>query len=144
LGTFLQPEITLFNFDIDILHLEMTLEEDSIPHFVGMLKETELARLKYFAMDEVYVNDADYFEVKESALKIAVRAMTSLKDMQLVCDNTVDKGEEKKQLAVFSEEAAYAEGLPSNMTALPDVEEVHRDWKLLESSKVMAVYGWRS
>jgi hypothetical protein len=45
-GSFLQPERVHFNFDLDILHIDLSQEEEGLHHFLGILKEIELIRLK--------------------------------------------------------------------------------------------------
>ena len=40
LGSVLQPETIRFNFDLDVLYLDMGREEDGLRHLFGILKET--------------------------------------------------------------------------------------------------------
>jgi hypothetical protein len=79
---FLQPERVRFNFDLDILYLDISQEEEGLYHFFGVLKESELIRLKYVAIDEAYLfNGVVDLHLTIAGLKRALKAMTDLKEM---------------------------------------------------------------
>ena len=61
-----------------VLYLDVSQEEDGLYRLFGILKETELARLKYVAIDEGYLGDglADFLSTI-AGLKNALRAMTN-------------------------------------------------------------------
>jgi hypothetical protein len=59
-GSFLQPARIRFNFDLYILYLDISQEEEGLRHLFGIWKEIELARLKYVAIDEGYLGDSIY------------------------------------------------------------------------------------
>jgi hypothetical protein len=68
-----------FNFDLNILYLDISQEEEGFHHFFGVLKETELTRLKYAAIDEAYLFDGVVdLHLTIAGLKRALKAMTDL------------------------------------------------------------------
>jgi hypothetical protein len=77
-----------FNFDLDILYLDISQEEEGLYHFFGILKETELTCLKYVAIDEAYLDGID-LNLTIAALKRALKAMTDLIEIIVVCDITI-------------------------------------------------------
>ncbi|PVH68568.1 hypothetical protein DL98DRAFT_542311 [Cadophora sp. DSE1049] len=60
----------------------------------GILKETELARLKYAAIDEAYLRDGLAHYSTITGLKNVIRAMINLKEMIVVRDITNDTSNE--------------------------------------------------
>ncbi|KAH6699876.1 hypothetical protein BKA61DRAFT_582725 [Leptodontidium sp. MPI-SDFR-AT-0119] len=102
-GSFLQPERVRFNFDLDILYLDISQEEDGLYRLFGVLKETELARLKYVAIDEAYLGDGlAGFHSTIAGLKNALRAMTTLKEMIMVRDITTDTSNDSRRAKDFA------------------------------------------
>jgi hypothetical protein len=78
-----------FNFDLDILYLDISQEEEGLYYFFGILKEIELTRLKYVAIDEAYLcGRVVDVHLTIAALKRALKAMIGLKEMIVVCDIT--------------------------------------------------------
>jgi hypothetical protein len=149
-GSFLQPERVRFNFDLDILYLDVSQEEDGLYRLFGILKETELARLKYIAIDEAYLGDGlPDFHSTIAGLKNALRAMINLKEMIVVRDITT--GELNRYLAPRLQMKFYAElelgqaeeGWPVSIDELPDVQE-YAGWKGSQNVLMTAVYGWRA
>jgi hypothetical protein len=67
------------------------------------LKKTELARLKYVAIDEAYFGDGLAHYSTIGGLKNAMRAMTNLKEMIVVRDITNDTSNGKEQMAFYAE-----------------------------------------
>lgn len=149
-GSFLQPERVRFNFDLDILYLDMSQEEEGLYHLFGILKEIELARLKYIAIDEGYLGDSIFdLHLVKAGLKRALKAMTSLKEMIVVRDITIQGPNYHSvpaQIRFYTEhETGEAEeSWPANVEELPDVEKEYRDWKLSNVMKMTAMYGWRA
>ena len=43
--------------DLDMLYLDVSQEEEGLHHFLGILKEIELSRLKCVAIDNEYLID---------------------------------------------------------------------------------------
>lgn len=149
-GSFLQPERVRFNFDLDILYLDMSQEEDGLRHFFGIAKEIELARLKYVSIDEGYLGDnmIDLHLVK-TGLKRALKAMTNLKEMIVVRDITTrspNYSSEPAQIKFYTEHKTIEaeEGWPADVEELPEVEKEYRNWKVSNVMKMTAVYGWRA
>jgi hypothetical protein len=147
-GSFLQPERVRFNFDPDILYLDMSQEEDGLRHFFGIVKEIELARLKYVAIDEEYLGDTivDLHLVK-AGLKRALKAMTNLKEMIVVRDITTrapNYSSVPAQIKFYTEHKTVEaeESWPANVEELPEVEKEYRDWKVSNVMKMTTVYGW--
>jgi hypothetical protein len=88
-GSFLQPERVRFNFDLDILYLDIS-QEEGLHHFFGVLKETELTRLKYVAINEAYLfNGVVDLYLTIAGLKRAIKAMIDLKEMIVIHDITM-------------------------------------------------------
>lgn len=88
-GSFLQPERVRFNFDLDILYLDISQEEEGLHHLFGVLKEIELTRLRYVAIDYAYLADVLDLHLTIAALKRALKAMTDLKELIVVHDITI-------------------------------------------------------
>jgi hypothetical protein len=150
-GSFLQPERVRFNFDLDILYLDTSQEEEGLRHFFGILKEIELARLKYVAIDEGYfIDEVVDIRLTKAALKRALKAMTGLKEIIVVRDITSGRLDDyslpPRQIKFYVEHrTAEAEGSwPADVEELPDVQEEYRDWKLSNVIKMTPVYGWRA
>jgi hypothetical protein len=115
------------------------------------LKETELIRLKYVAIDEGYLsNGAADLHARKAGLKRALKAMTDLKEMMVVCDITAIELNTyhsfPMQIKFYAEHrTGEAErGWPADVEELPDVKEEYRDWKLSNVRKMTPVYGWRA
>jgi hypothetical protein len=90
-------------------YLDISQEEDGLYRLFGVLKETELARLKYVTIDEAYLGDglAD-FHSTIAGLKNALRAMINLKEIIVVRDITMD--EPNRFLAPKVQMTFYVEG----------------------------------
>ncbi|KAH7308863.1 hypothetical protein BKA65DRAFT_520062 [Rhexocercosporidium sp. MPI-PUGE-AT-0058] len=144
-GSFLQPERVRFNFDFDILYLDISQEEDGLYRLFGILKETELARLKYAAIDETYLGDGLVDSSTITGLRNAMRAMTNLKEVVVVRDITNDTSNGKEQMAFYTERQRGQDlaGWPVSVEELPDVQKKYAGWKLSQTAKMTAVYGWR-
>jgi hypothetical protein len=150
-GSFLQPERIRFNFDLDILYLDISQEEEGLHHFFGVLKETELTRLKYVAIDEAYLfNGLVDLHSTIAGLKRALKAMTGLKEIIVVCDITIggpnDFSLPRMQIKFYAERKAgeAEESWPADAEELPNVQEKYRDWKLSNVMRMTAVYGRRA
>jgi len=80
-----------FNFDLDVLSLDICREEEGVSHFLGILKEIELARLKYIAINEEYLMDGvvDLYFIT-AYLQRALKTMTDLEEMIVVRDTTIE------------------------------------------------------
>jgi hypothetical protein len=150
-SSFLQPERVRFNFDLDILYLDISQEEEGLHHFFGVLKESELIRLKYVAIDEAYLfNGVVDLHLTIAGLKRALKAMTDLKEMIVVHDITIRRPNydslPRTQIKFYTEHkiGEAEENWPANVEELPDVQKEHRDWKLSNVMKMTAVYGWRA
>lgn len=130
--------------------MDISQEEDGLYRLFGVLKETELARLKYVAIDEAYLGDglAD-FHSTIAGLKNALRAMTNLKEIIVVRDITMD--ELNRFLAPKVQMTFYAkgklgqaeEGSLVSIDELPDVQE-YAGWKVSQNVLMTAVYGRRA
>ena len=74
-GSFLQPKRVRFNFGLYILYLDYSQNEEGLYYFLGILKEIELARLKYVAINEEYlINSYSYrFSFNTSGSKESVK-----------------------------------------------------------------------
>jgi hypothetical protein len=153
-GSFLQPERVRFNFDLDILYVDTSQEEEGLHHFFGILKEIELARLKYVAIDEGYLIDemVDIHSTK-TALKRALKAMTDLKEMIIVreIENRRPNYYSLPRIQIkFYDEHKTSEAGGSwaadepDVGELPNVQEEYKDWKLSNILKMTSVYGWRA
>ncbi|KAL5315180.1 hypothetical protein ACEPPN_017831 [Leptodophora sp. 'Broadleaf-Isolate-01'] len=91
-GSFLQPERVRFNFDLDVLYLDISQEEDGLHRLFGVLKRTELTALKYVAIDEAYLIEVVANPLSTSAgLKNALKAMQNLKELIVVRDITTER-----------------------------------------------------
>jgi hypothetical protein len=91
-GSFLQPERVRFNFDLDILYLDISQEEDGLYRLFGVWKETELVRLKYVAINKGYLRHGIAgFQSTITGLKNALKAMKDLKEIIVVRDITTYK-----------------------------------------------------
>jgi hypothetical protein len=88
-GSFLQRERVRFNFDLDILYLDCS-QEEGLNHFFGILKENELARLKYVAISEQYhIDEVVDLHMMKASLTRALKAMTGLKEItEIPCQST--------------------------------------------------------
>jgi hypothetical protein len=149
-GSFLQSERIRFNFDLDILYLDISQEEEGLHHFFGVLKETELTRLKYVAIDEAYLfNGLVDLHSTIAGLKRALKAMTDLKEIIVVFDITIggpnDFSLPRMQIKFYAERKAREaeESWPADAEELPNVQEKYRDWKLSNVMRMTAVYGRR-
>jgi hypothetical protein len=143
-GSFLQPKRVWFNFDI-------SQEEEALHPFFGVLKETELTRLKYVAIDEAYLLDGLVdLHLTIAGPKRALRAMTDLKEMIVVRDITIGRPDDfslpRIQMKFYAErKTGEAEGSwPIDVEELPDVQEEYRDWKLSNVLRLKAGYGRRT
>lgn len=146
-GSFLQPERVRFNFDLDILYLDISQEEEGLFRLFGILKETELTRLKYVAIEDTYLHDVmNNHHLTIEGLKRALIAMTDLKELTIVRDITVRGWESHSLPAVqikFYTEGESEEGWPADVEELPHVEEGLAGWRLPKAVKITAVNGWR-
>jgi hypothetical protein len=76
-----------FNFDLDILYIDISQEEEGLYYFFGILKEIELTRLKYVAINDAYlINGVVDLHLTMAGLKRALKAMIDLKEMIVVRD----------------------------------------------------------
>lgn len=76
-----------FNFDLDILYLDISQEEEGLYYLFGILKEIKLTRLKYVALDKEYlIGEVVDLHLTKAALKRALKAMINLKEIIVVCD----------------------------------------------------------
>jgi hypothetical protein len=136
-----------FNFDLDILYLDISQEEEGLHHFFGILKETELIRLKYVAIDSAYLGGVVDLHLTTAALKRALKAMTNLKEMIVVCDITTREPDSsflrRTQMKFYAERDAEENWPPADIEELPDVQKEYGGWKLSNFMKMTAVYGWR-
>ncbi|KAH6694341.1 hypothetical protein BKA61DRAFT_683658 [Leptodontidium sp. MPI-SDFR-AT-0119] len=139
-------ELVRFNFDLDVLYLDISQEEDSLYRLFRILKETKLARLKYAAIDEAYLGDGLAHYSTFAGLKNAMRAMTNLKETIVVRDITNDTSDDKAQMAFYAERRLGQDeaGWPVSVEELPDVQKEYAGWKLSQTVKMAAVYGWRA
>ncbi len=81
-----------FNFDLDILYLDISQEEDGLYRLFGVWKETELVRLKYVAINKGYLRHGIAgFQSTITGLKNALKAMKDLKEIIVVRDITTYK-----------------------------------------------------
>jgi hypothetical protein len=89
--------------------LDISQEEDGLYRLFGVLKETELARLKYVTIDEAYLGDglAD-FHSTIAGLKSALRAMINLKE--IIVDRDITMDEPNRFLAPKVQMTFYVEG----------------------------------
>jgi hypothetical protein len=149
-GSFLQPERVRFNFDLDILYIDISQEEEGLHHLLGILKESELTRLKFVAIDEGYFVDvvAD-LHLTKAGLRRALKAMTGLKEMIVVCEITRrpdDYSLRPRQIKFYAEHRAAEaeESWPADVEELPDVQEEYRDWKLSNVMRMTSVDEWRA
>lgn len=148
-GSFLLPERVRFNFDLDILYIDISQEEESLYRLFGVLKEAELARLKYVAIDEGYLEDGfSFLHHTIAGLNRAFKAMTDLQEMIVVRDITINISNDYPvpvQMQFYAEHklGEAEEGWPIGVEELPDVKE-YAGWKLSETTKMTAVYGWRA
>ncbi|KAH7360234.1 hypothetical protein BKA65DRAFT_492661 [Rhexocercosporidium sp. MPI-PUGE-AT-0058] len=148
-GSYLQPEITLFNYDLDVLYIDIALQEDGLHRLFGVLKEKELASLKYVAVDEEYLDDAVVDHGYAIAgLKRALKAMKGLKEMIVVREIEINSRPRNHPMTPrvkmkFCTDVV-GEGLPVEVEELPDVGKAYRGWKPAKSVQMTAVYGWRN
>ncbi|KAG4433689.1 hypothetical protein IFR05_010828 [Cadophora sp. M221] len=148
-GSFLQPERILFNYKIDILYIDVALEEDGLHRLLGVLKETELASLKYVAIDDAYLEDSVVNHGSASAgPRRALKAMRGLREMIVVREIEFDTRPRNHSKAPRLEMKfcadAVEEGLPVDIEDLPDVNKVHQGWRPSKSVQMTAVRGWRT
>ncbi|KAN0122775.1 hypothetical protein V8E51_001101 [Hyaloscypha variabilis] len=83
-GSIYHPAKIRFNFSIDTLYVDNSMEED-MAHVFSTFREREISSLKYLAIDNYYGNapiedDFDPFE----GLKRAVKCLTSLRELLVV------------------------------------------------------------
>ncbi len=148
-GSFLQPERVRFNFDLDVLYFDISQEEEGLHRLFGVLKETELARLKYVAIGEEYLEDGVVdIDSAIAELKRALRAMTGLKEMIVVRDVTIETSSfrsSRKQMKFYAEPGlGEAEpGWPVGLEEFSDVQ-AYAGWKTSNTMKMTGVYGWRT
>lgn len=140
-----------FNFDLDILYLNGSQEKEGLYHFFGILKEIELTRLKFVAIDKGYlVNKVVDLHLIKAGLQRVLKAMTGLKEMIVVCEIESRRPDDyslpPRQIKFYAKHRiAEAEGSwPADVEELPDVQEEYRDWKLSNVMKMTPVYGWRA
>jgi len=114
------------------------------------LKETELTRLKYIAIDEAYFgNFVTDFHSTIAGLKRAVDAMTNLKEVIIVRDITNMRPDfspaPRVQIRFYADDklGEAEEGWPADVEELPDVQE-YTDRKPSSTVKMTALYGWRA
>jgi hypothetical protein len=143
-----------FNFNLDVLYIDGSQEEDGLHHFFGILKEIELARLKYVAVDEGYfIEEMVDIHSTKAALKRALKAMTGLKEIIIVREIENRRlnyySLRRTQIKFYDEhktseaEGAWAADEP-DVEELPNVQEEYKDWKLSNILKMTPVYGWRA
>lgn len=74
-----------------------------------------------------------------------MRAMTNLKEMIVVRDIANDISDGKEQMAFYTERPRGQDvaGWPVSVEELPDVQKNYAGWKLSQTVKMTAVYGWR-
>jgi hypothetical protein len=126
--------------------LDISQEEDGLYRLFGVLKETELARQKYIAIDEGYLEyGQNDFHSTIAGLKNTLRAMTNMKEMVVVRDITTDESKDK-QMRFYAERRLGQDeaGWPVNIEELPDLRKEYAEWKLSPTLKMTAVYGWRA
>ncbi|PVH84710.1 hypothetical protein DL98DRAFT_610126 [Cadophora sp. DSE1049] len=153
-GSFLQPERILFNYDIDVLYLDIALEEDCLHRLFGVLKQDELSRLKHVAIDEAYLDLEEQGQVighgsTTAGLRKALKAMKNLKEIIVVREIENDTRPRnhnrapkvQMQFCDSDELDRIDEDWVASAGKLPDVKKKLKDWKLKKSVQKTAVYG---
>ncbi|KAL3420274.1 hypothetical protein PVAG01_08773 [Phlyctema vagabunda] len=145
-GSFLQPERIRFNFQIDILYVDVSQEEEGLYRLFAMFKEAELRSLEHFALDEGFLLDElTNFQSKVAVLKTALKAMTNLKNLVIVSDvSSEDQDDMQMKFYPDSKTGEAEEGWPDDVVSLDDVQEKYASWNAVSGVKMTAVYGWRT
>jgi hypothetical protein len=116
-------------------------------HFLGILKEMEVRRLKYVAIDGAHLRS--YLNPSEAALNRALKSMTNLKELIIVCDVSDDEAgitswlETPKQMSFYTELPTGGR-LPAYAVELPEAEKKYGDWKPTNGAKMISVHGRRA
>jgi hypothetical protein len=111
-----------FNFDFDILYLDIGQEEEGLHHFFGVSKETKLTRLKYVAIDEAYLGVVD-LHLTIAALKRTLNAMTDLEETIVVCDITIRRSSDSSIPSQVSWASKLVGALLERQALLPEAKE---------------------
>lgn len=158
-NSFHNPARVLFNFDVDTLYLETKTIRPMCWYLRGVLKETELERLRYLAVDEELLDEEGKNAGFAAGLGRAVMAMTRLEELKIVLDigSVLALSEQMNALRsvrqiVFLDEARSRQRTcelgwnwpdrKNERGRLPDLKR-YESW-LPKHVKVEGVYGWRS
>ena len=154
-NAFNRPARILFNFEIDTLYLDKSQIFPIRQYLVGILKEKELARLKFVAIDESLLAEGLFGKGIQDALK----AMKKLKEFKVVHDietalfpeDHFSLPKEDRQIILLDEkrsrqkawclDATWPDGTDSSK--LPNIHK-YKSWRFSEAVEIEAVYGWRS
>ena len=146
----------LFNFEIDTLYLDKSQIFPIRQFLVGILKEKELARLKFVAIDKNLLAEGP----SGKGIRDALKAMTQLKEFKVVHDietalfpeDQFSLPKEEGQIVFLDEKRSRQRAWCLDATwpdetedglKLPDVKK-YKSWRFSEAVEVEAVYGWRS
>jgi hypothetical protein len=82
-----------------------------------------------------------------AALKRALKTMTGLEEIIVVCDIATGEGDNsfmrRTQMKFYAGRDAEENWPPGDIEELPDVQQEYGDWKFSNITKMTAVYGWR-
>jgi hypothetical protein len=146
-GSIYHPAKIRFNFSLDTLYLDNSLEDD-LAHVFSTFREREISSLKYLAIDTYFGTAA--FEEDFSpfeGVKRAVKSLTGLKELLIVyhVDNLSPRiigcgGDHK--LSLFDQLPTDLADPKFELPALSTLTTKDFDhWKLAAPAR--AIYGWR-
>ncbi|KAE9381207.1 hypothetical protein N431DRAFT_392183 [Stipitochalara longipes BDJ] len=146
-GSIYHPAKIRFNFSIDTLYVDNSMEDD-MAHVFSTFREREISSLKYLAIDNYYGNapiedDYDPYE----GLKRAVKSLTGLRELLVVFH--VDSLSPRIIGCGGDHNLSLFDSLPSDLEhpkfELPSLSELSlkdfENWELAVPSR--PIYGWR-
>jgi hypothetical protein len=146
-GSIYHPAKIRFNFSIDTLYMDNSLEED-LAHVFSTFKDREISSLRYLALDTYYgtapiEDDFDQFD----GLKRAVKSLTGLRELLVVhhVDNLSPRiigcggDHDLKLFDKLPEDLAHPKFELPTLSALPPKD--FESWELAVPSR--PIYGWR-
>ena len=133
-GSFLRPERVRFNFDLDILYLDISQEEEGLYYLFGILKEIELTCLKYIAINEAYLPDGMVdFHLMKAGLKRALKAIINLKEIIVIRSIIISRPNSYSlpitQIKFYTKYkiGEAKENWPANIEELPNIQKKYRN-----------------
>ncbi|TVY17183.1 hypothetical protein LARI1_G003841 [Lachnellula arida] len=149
-GSIYHPAHTRFNLSMDILVLGSDFE-DFIPHFLGILNERELSKLRYLAIESDILTVFPFRDMK-TPLKRALANFSGLKELLIVQDVAEMKPlihtDEDSFMTIYEELPTEIEGCKELHTGTEAIswlptQELLDEMEVWSTPKCHPVYGWR-